>query len=137
MARPRKEETASLLAKASVRWPALLPPLITLTKDGNAKARQMFEKVHRAGSEVCIGIATLGWNYYLGNVLLLSPHPNGLKLAFHMGNRQLLPMIRCPPPAPLAGIYMSRGQSDQAPSRLNAILLSMRTPLWAICGWLT
>ena len=54
------------------------------TKDGNAKARQMFEKAIQLDPKYARAHAALGMNYFVGWVNLLSPDANGLERAFQL-----------------------------------------------------
>ena len=63
--------------------------LLTLTTDGNAKARPMFEKAIALDPNYAEAYTDLGWNYLLGEELLLSPDPNGVELAFQMGQQAI------------------------------------------------
>jgi len=88
---------------------------VTLTKDGNAKARQMFEKTIALDPKYAEAYAFLGWNYLLGEELLLSPDPKGLELAFRMGQQAIARDDSSSiAHSLLAGIYARKGQFDQA-----------------------
>jgi len=91
--------------------------LLTLTTDGNAKARPMFEKAIALDPNYAEGYTDLGWNYLLGEELLLSPDPNGVELAFQMGQQAIARDESNPRPhGLLAGIYAGKWQLDQAAS---------------------
>jgi TolB-like protein/Tfp pilus assembly protein PilF len=88
---------------------------LTFTTDGNAKARQMFEKAIALDPNYAEAYALLGWTYLEADVLLLSPDTNSLELAFQMGQQAIarddsLPVAH----RLLAEIYAHQGQYDQA-----------------------
>jgi tetratricopeptide (TPR) repeat protein len=88
---------------------------LSITTDGNAKARQMFEKAVALDPNYAVAYALLGRNYLDGYVHLLSPDPNGLELALQMGQQAIarddsLPVAH----SLLAMIYDLQGQLDQA-----------------------
>jgi adenylate cyclase len=91
--------------------------MISLTTDGNGKARQLFEKAIALDPNYGVAYALLGWNYFWGDAALLSPNPNGLKLAFQMG-QQAIARDDSDPSAHnlMAMMYASTGQYDQAAS---------------------
>jgi adenylate cyclase len=86
-----------------------------LTKDGNAKARPLFKKAIALDPKYATAYMLLGWNYFLGEELLLTPNSNGLELAFQMG-QDAIALDDSNPEAHslLAGLYSRRGQFDQA-----------------------
>jgi adenylate cyclase len=51
---------------------------ISLTKEGNAKARRLFEKAIELDPKYAAAYTELGWNYYFGVGFGLNPDPNGL-----------------------------------------------------------
>ncbi|MBV8362344.1 MAG: adenylate/guanylate cyclase domain-containing protein [Deltaproteobacteria bacterium] len=55
--------------------------LFDTSKNGNVKARQMFEKAIALDSNYTAAYAMLGWNYYAGFILGFEPDPNGLEQA--------------------------------------------------------
>src|SRR5229473_3491755 len=88
---------------------------LSYTKDGNVKARQMLEKAIELDPKYARAYATLGANYFLGWVLLLSPDSNGLERAFQLA-QQAIALEDLLPPAHslLAAIYAHNIQFDQA-----------------------
>ena len=89
--------------------------LNTLTKDSNAKARQMFENAIRLDPHYALAYAFNGFNYLLGEELLLTPNSNGVELAYQMGQQAIghddsLSLAHCL----LSGIYARQGQFDRA-----------------------
>jgi len=88
---------------------------LSYTKDGNVKARQMLEKAIELDPKYARAYATLGANYFLGWVLLLSPDSNGLERAFQLA-QQAIALDDLLPPAHslLAAIYAHKSQFDQA-----------------------
>jgi adenylate cyclase len=60
---------------------------LLLTKDGNVKAREMFEEAIRLDPKYSLAYALLSWNYQVGWVLSLNPDPNGLKRALHLAQQ--------------------------------------------------
>jgi adenylate cyclase len=96
---------------------------LTFTTDGNGKARQLFEKAIALDANYAEAYAELGWNYFSGEANLLSPDPNGLELAFQMGQQA----IARDDPLPgahdlLAVIYASQGQLDEAATEVKGSL---------------
>jgi adenylate cyclase len=85
------------------------------TKDGNAKARLMFEKAIKLDPKYPRAYAALGLNYFLGFIHLLSPNPNGLEQAVQL-EQQAIALDDSLPGAHsfLAAIYVQKGQYDQA-----------------------
>jgi adenylate cyclase len=49
-----------------------------LTKEGNAKARPLFEKAIELDAKYAVAYASLGLNYWVGVMLALNPDPNGI-----------------------------------------------------------
>jgi adenylate cyclase len=89
--------------------------VLSYTKDGNAKARQMFEKAIQLDPKYARAYAGLGLNYYLGWALLLSPDSNGLERAVQLEQQAIaLDDLLSPAHRNLAGIYVQKGQYDQA-----------------------
>jgi adenylate cyclase len=89
--------------------------LLSSTKNGNAKARQMFEKAIELDHDYAYAYASLGLNYFLGWVLALDPDPNGLEWALHMAQRAValddsLPWAH----GVLAHIYVQKLENDRA-----------------------
>jgi adenylate cyclase len=63
--------------------------LFRLTKDGNAKARPLFEKAIELDSQYAAAYALMGEDYYLGWSLAFNSDPNGMKLASQMEQRAI------------------------------------------------
>jgi adenylate cyclase len=85
------------------------------TRDGNVKARQMFEKAIELDPKYARGYAALGGNYFQGWIHLLNPDPNGLERAFQLLQQAIaLDDALSPAHGLLAGIYVHKGQYDQA-----------------------
>jgi adenylate cyclase len=101
------------------------------TKDGNAKARQMFEKAIQLDPKYARAHAALGVNYLLGWAHLLSPDPNGLERAFQLAQQAIaLDDSLAPAHGLLAGIYVHNGQYDQAVTEAErSIALNPNSPI--------
>ncbi len=56
----------------------------SLTKDGNTKARPLFEKAIELDSKYAAAYALLGYNYWLGWLMAFNPDPNGEERALKM-----------------------------------------------------
>jgi TolB-like protein/class 3 adenylate cyclase/Tfp pilus assembly protein PilF len=88
---------------------------LPLTKDGNVKARQMYEKAIALDPKYAAAYMLLGGNYYLGWAYLLSPDPNGRERAFQMEQLAIaLDDSLSTAHAVLADIYVHEGQADKA-----------------------
>jgi adenylate cyclase len=88
---------------------------LSFTKDGNAKAREMFEKAIQLDPKYAGAYALLGQNYFYGWILLLSSDPNGLERAFQLEQQAIaLDDSWSPAHSQLAVIYVHKGQYDQA-----------------------
>src|SRR5216684_2137129 len=88
---------------------------LSYTKDGNAKARQMYEKAVQLDPKYARAHALLAQNYFIGWILLLSPDPNGLERAFQLEQQAIaLDDSLSGPHSILAAIYVHKGQYDQA-----------------------
>jgi adenylate cyclase len=88
---------------------------LSFTKDGNAKARQMFEKAFQLDPKYERAYELLGQNYFTGWILLLSPDPNGLERAFQLEQQAIaLDDSLSGPHGILAAIYVHKSQYDQA-----------------------
>src|SRR6266446_3690012 len=87
----------------------------SFTKDGNAKARQMFEKAIELDPKYADAYAWLGQNYFIGWVFLWSPDPNTLDRASQLA-QQSIALDDSQPFAHsvLATIYLFERQYDQA-----------------------
>jgi adenylate cyclase len=89
--------------------------LLSSTKNGNAKARQMFEKAIHLDPDYAYAYASLGLNYFLGWVWAFDPDPNGLDWALDMAQRAValddsLPWAH----GMLAHIYVQKLENDRA-----------------------
>ena len=62
---------------------------LSLTKEGNAKARRLYEKAIELDPKYVAAYAELGWNYFLGVNFALNPDPNGLGRAFRLEQQAL------------------------------------------------
>ena len=63
--------------------------LFSFTKEGNAKARQLFERAIELDPRYAYAYASLGMNYFAGYVLALDPAPRGLEGALQMAQRAI------------------------------------------------
>jgi adenylate cyclase len=89
--------------------------LFSLTKNGNVKARAMFEKAIELDPKYAMACAYLGQNYYLDWALSFSPDPNRLQQALQMERKAVaLDDSLSVPHSVLADIYMQEGRNDQA-----------------------
>jgi tetratricopeptide (TPR) repeat protein len=87
------------------------------TKDGNLKARQMFEKAIALDPKYAWAYATLGWNYWFGWSFGFNPDPNGLQRALALEQQAVaLDDSLATAHSALARIYMNIGRYDQAVS---------------------
>jgi tetratricopeptide (TPR) repeat protein len=89
--------------------------LLTFNKDGNAKARQMFEKAIELDPKYADAYSSLGSNYWFGWALQLSPDPNALDRASQLA-RQAIALDESLPRAHivLSYTYLYKRQYDQA-----------------------
>jgi adenylate cyclase len=86
-----------------------------LTKNGNLRAREMFEKAIALAPNYADAYARLGLNYYLGYVLAFNAEPDALERARHAEQQasaldDSVPVVH----TTLAYIYKLKGQNDQA-----------------------
>jgi TolB-like protein/predicted Zn-dependent protease len=89
--------------------------LASLTKDGDAKARPMFEKAIELDPKYAAAYALLGLNYFQGRVLAFDPDPNAGERALKMEQQALaLDDSLSLAHSILAAIYVQKGQNDQA-----------------------
>jgi len=89
--------------------------MLSLTKSGNVKARQMFEKAIELDPKYAVAYAVLGNNYYDGYWQAFDSDPNGLDRALQMEQQALaLEDSIALSHSILAAIYVRNGQNDQA-----------------------
>jgi adenylate cyclase len=89
--------------------------LVSGTKDGNAKARPMFEKAIELDPKYAMAYASLGLNYWIGWVLAYDPDPNGVERSFKMDQRAVvLDDSLSAAHSLLALIYVQDGREDKA-----------------------
>jgi len=87
----------------------------SVTKDGNTKARQMFEKAIELDPKYAMAYAALGDNYYIGWANAYNPDPKGLERALQMEQQAIaLDESLSISHSVLAAIYVQDGQNDQA-----------------------
>ena len=87
----------------------------SFTKDGNTKAREMFEKAIELDPKYAMAYAALGENYYVGLVNLFNPKPNGLEQALNMEQQALaLDDSLSRAHSVLAAVYVQKEQYDEA-----------------------
>jgi adenylate cyclase len=90
---------------------------VSLTKNGNVKARQMFEKAIALDPKYALAYADLGWNYWFGWGFGFNPDPNGLQRSLELEQQAVaLDDSLATAHSALARIYLSLGQYDQAVS---------------------
>jgi adenylate cyclase len=90
---------------------------VSLTKNGNVKARQMFEKAIALDPKYALAYADLGWNYWFGWGFGFNPDPNGLQRALELEQQAVaLDDSLAIAHSALARIYLSMGPYDQAVS---------------------
>ncbi len=87
----------------------------SVTKDGNARARPLFEKAIELDPKYAAAYAFLGENYYVGFELAFNPDPNGIERALKMEQQAIalddsLSMAH----SVMADIDASNHQDDQA-----------------------
>jgi tetratricopeptide (TPR) repeat protein len=104
--------------------------LLSETNDGNAKARQMFEKATQLDPKYADAYRELGTSYYLGWVLSLSSDANSLERAFQLEQQAIaLDESSSSAHSVLAKIYAFKGQYDRAIN--EAQLAIVRDPNFA------
>jgi tetratricopeptide (TPR) repeat protein len=87
----------------------------SFTKDGNAKARQMFEKAIELDPKYADAYAWLGQNYFIGWVFLWSPDPNTLDRASQLAQQSIaLDDSRAFAHSMLGNIYLFKRQYAEA-----------------------
>jgi tetratricopeptide (TPR) repeat protein len=90
---------------------------VSLTKNGNVKTRQMFEKAIALDPKYALAYADLRWNYLFGYMFGFNPDPNGLQRALELEHKAVaLDDSVATAHSALARIYMSIGLYDQAVS---------------------
>ncbi len=89
--------------------------LTTDSKDGNTKARPLFEKAIALDPKYSAAYTLLGLNYYVGWVHSFNPAPDGLDRALQMAQQATtLDDSLAGAHSLLAGIYVQKGQNDEA-----------------------
>ncbi len=63
--------------------------LVSLTKDGNANARPLFEKAIELDPKYAAAYAQLGWNYLAGVVFALNPDPSGIERGLRLEHQAI------------------------------------------------
>ena len=113
--------------------------LVSLTKDGNTKARQMFEKAIQLDPKYAMAYAYLGQNYYFGWGLTFNPNPNALGRASQMEQQAIAldDSLSFPHSELAPHLCDTRDSIIRRSPRPNEASLSIPTPLLAICGWRT
>lgn len=88
--------------------------LVSFTKDGNTKARQMFEKAIALDPKYAMAYASLGENYYEGWIAGYDPNRNDLQKALELEQKAIaIDNSLCFAHSVLAAIYARKGQGDQ------------------------
>jgi adenylate cyclase len=86
-----------------------------VTKNGNLKARQMFEKAIELDPKYALAYADLGWNYYFGRLFGWEPDPNGMEKALQIEQQAVaLDDSLATAHSALGVIYMILGPHDEA-----------------------
>jgi adenylate cyclase len=94
---------------------------VSLTSNGNVKARQMFEKAIALDPKYALAYADLGWNYWFGWGFGFNADPNGLQRALHLEQQAIaLDDSLATAHSALARIYLTIGQYDQAVSEAQS-----------------
>jgi adenylate cyclase len=89
--------------------------LLDMTKNGNVKARLMFEKAIELDPKYAEAYALLGMNLFRDYMYALDPDPNGLGKALKMAQRAVaLDDLLAGAHSLLALIYVQKGQNDEA-----------------------
>ncbi len=88
---------------------------LSLSKDGNAKARPMLEKALELDPKYAEAYAVLGWNYFFGRVLGFDPDPKSTERALQLEQQAVaLDDSLNVAHRGLAEVYAEKGQYDQA-----------------------
>jgi adenylate cyclase len=86
-----------------------------LTKEGNAKARAMFEKAIELDPKYAAAYAWLAWNNWLGWIRGINLDPHALDSAFQLAHKSIaLDDAQAGPHSILAAIYVYKGECDRA-----------------------
>jgi len=103
--------------------------MVRFTRDGNTKARQMFEKAIALDPRYALAYSVLGANYYLGRVL--NSEPNALERAFQLEKRAIaLDDSLAFAHSQLSLIYMQKGQPDNALSEAQQRIVLDPNSAW-------
>ena len=103
--------------------------MVRFTRDGNTKARQMFEKAIALDPRYALAYSVLGANYYLGRVL--NSEPNALERAFQLEKRAIaLDDSLAFAHSQLSLIYMQKGQPDNALSEAQQSIVLDPNSAW-------
>jgi tetratricopeptide (TPR) repeat protein len=105
--------------------------LLTYTKEGNVKARAVFEKAIGLDPKYAVAYLCLGWNYVLGWVQSINSNPKGLERALQLAQQSVtLDDSLSEAHSLLAAVYVHKGQYDQAVNEAErAITLDPNDPL--------
>jgi adenylate cyclase len=88
---------------------------LSYTKDGNVKAREMFERAIALDPKYAAAYASLGSNYHVGWSLAFNPDPDGMERALQMEQKALaLDDSLAPAHSTIAQIDMFKGRSAEA-----------------------
>jgi len=63
--------------------------MISLTKDGNMKARQKFDKAIELDPKYAVAYALLSSNYFLGSAVFFDPDPDALERSLHLARQAI------------------------------------------------
>jgi adenylate cyclase len=89
--------------------------LIAGTKDGNTKARGMFERAIALDPKYALAYWALGLNYYLGLIVPLNPDPNAVNRALKLEQQAIvLDDSLAIAHSTLGEVYLRVGQEDQS-----------------------
>jgi adenylate cyclase len=88
--------------------------LLPLTKDGNSKARPMFEKAIELDPRYAVAYALLGLNYWVGWAVAFDPDPNALKRGLKLEQQAIALDDSLAGAHSISGdIYVASGQYDR------------------------